>query len=89
MKVQNAKSVEWWVMRVLFHNGAKMTATNLDTSTVALVNAGTLALLPDLTVAEPVMCFGEEMDAHAYREQLAADKPSEDYRVILNADVTV
>jgi hypothetical protein len=57
-------------------------------ATAALVNTGDLALLPDGSIAEPVEVFDREVDAHAHREKLMRDCPGQDFRVILNSDVT-
>jgi hypothetical protein len=58
-------------------------------ATLALVNTGDLAMLPDGAIVEPMEVFAIEEDAHAMREKCMRENPSEDFRVVLNADVTV
>jgi hypothetical protein len=75
-------------MRVMLHQGRKvqlelMTATSRATIQVAL-DRGSLAMLPDNSIAEPVEVFDDELDAHAYRETLRKKHPDEDFRVILS-----
>lgn len=91
-------AAEYWVMRVLYHNGPQgATQLTLDIAMTlparlavnACIAAGTLALLPDNVIAEPVEVFDNETDARAHREQLARRHPTTDFRVILNADVPV
>lgn len=79
---------EYWVMRVMLHQGRKvqlelMTATSRATIQVQL-DRGALAMLPDNSIAEPVEVFDDEVDAHAYRETLRRKHPDEDFRVILS-----
>ena len=88
--------VEFWVMRVLLHPGPMRRAVKLDAmtpaaflGTLALVSTGDLTCLPDGCIAEPVVCFDTEIDAHAHAEKLRTDEPSSDYRVVLNTDVVV
>ncbi len=86
------KAPEYWVMRVMLHQGRKiqldlLTETSRATVQVAL-DKGALAMLPDNSIAEPVEVFAEELDAHAYREALRKKHPNEDFRVIMNADTT-
>ncbi len=85
---------EFWVMRVLLHQGRQPVQLDMMTpgaylATQALIAAGSLAMLPDGSICEPVEVFEIEHDAHAYRAKLAGEHPGEDFRVILNADVTV
>jgi hypothetical protein len=79
---------EYWVMRVLLHQGRKvqldlLTPTSRAEVEVQLGN-GKLAQLPDGSIAEPVEVFEEEIPAHAHREQLRRKHPNEDFRVILS-----
>lgn len=87
------KAPEYWVMRVMLHQGRPVKYEQMDLltnlSTRALVSAGDLAMLPDGSIAEPVEVFDDEMAAHAHREKLRRDNPREDFRVIINADITV
>lgn len=81
-------STEFWVMRVLLHQGRKVQLDLLtDTSRASVqvaLDRGALALLPDGSIAEPVEVFSDELEAHAYREALRKKHPSEDFRVIMN-----
>ena len=86
--------VEYWVMRVMLHQGRPV-QLSLDSmspgayvATLALVNTGSLATLPDGSIVEPVEVFESEVEAHAHRERLRHQYPREDFRVVLNADVT-
>jgi hypothetical protein len=86
--------VEFWVMRVLLHPGPmrrqlKLKDLGPDDMRAYLehVQRGELTCLPDGCIAEPMEQFKTELDAHAERERLARDKPSEDYRVILNSSL--
>jgi hypothetical protein len=83
---------EYWVMRVLYHNGRQLamdsqmtTAAYLSVS--ALVATGDLCLLPDNTLAEPVECCRSEEEAHELRQKMRHDNPGVDFRVVLNASV--
>jgi len=84
---------EWWVMRVLLHEGAPV---QLDLMTPGariacevVIATGSLAMLPDGSICEPVEVFDSEAPAHAHRAILLARHPGSDFRVIVNADVTV
>lgn len=84
---------EYWVMRVMLHQGKRvqlsldfMTAPAMA-ATVALINLGEYALLPDNSIAEPVQGFDEECDSHALREKLARENPAEEFRVVMTMDV--
>ncbi len=87
------KAPEYWVMRVMLHRGKPAELTNMtpgaQVAVLALINTGAYALLPDHSIAEPVEVFDNEADAHEHREQLLRRYRTEDYRVILNADVNV
>lgn len=92
----NGKEVkpEYWVMRVLYHNGAQLSldaasALPIAAQVQSCIERGTLALLADSVIAEPVEVFDSELDARAHREQLLRQHPTTDFRVILNADVTL
>lgn len=84
---------EYWVMRVMLHQGravqlslAFMSPGALE-ATIALLNAGELALMPDNSIVEPVEGFSEEHDALALRERLTRQHPAEDFRVVMTMDV--
>jgi len=86
-------NVEYWVMRVMLHQGRRVQLDIMSPgaaiATLALVNTGDLAMLPDGSIAEPMEVFegvNAELRAHAHREELQKKNPREDYRVILNAD---
>lgn len=88
------KLPEYWVMRVLLHQGRvpvqlDMMSPGAYVATQALIASGSLAMLPDGSICEPVEVFDDEPAAHAHRAKLAEKHPGEDFRVILNADVTV
>ena len=88
------KPIEYWVFRVMLHQGRVPVQLSMMTpgayvATLALITAGSLALLPDGSICEPVEVFDNEPDAHAYRELQAEKHPGEDFRVVLNADITV
>jgi hypothetical protein len=83
---KRAPVVEYWVMRVVLHHGRPRTPL-AEIATMALVNRGTYAQLPDGSIAEPVEQCSTEHAAHEARERLKRDNPREDYRVIINADV--
>lgn len=96
----NGKEVkpEFWVMRVLYHNGpqgyAQLTLSMAEQLPIArqvatCIERGTLAVLADNVIAEPVEVFETELEARAHREELRAKHPTTDFRVILNADVTL
>jgi len=91
-KCAELPNVEYWVMRVMLHQGRRvqldMMRPGAFIATIALVNTGDLVMLPDGSIAEPVEVFGVEMDAHARREKLMRDNPGSDYRVILNGNVS-
>lgn len=84
---------EYWVMRVMLHQGRKVQLdllTETSRATVQVeIDRGALALLPDGSIAEPVEVFSDELDAHAHREALRKKHPDEDFRVILNSSVPV
>ena len=85
---------EYWVMRVLYHNGAQLSldaasALPIASQVLSCIERGSLALLADNVIAEPVEVFDNELEARAHREQLIAKHPSTDFRVILNADVSL
>lgn len=89
-------TVEFWVMRVLLHPGPirrKVTADNVPDSeraaVLAAVDRGALTVLPDGCIAEPLLCFSVADDAHNRAAEETAKHPEEDFRVILNADVTL
>lgn len=91
----SARSPEYWVVRVLLHHGRpvqlshELMSPGVYKATYAKVDAGDYVLLPDFTIAEPVMNWREEHDAHAHREQLVKDHPGVDFRVLLTVDVAV
>jgi len=80
-------------MRVLLHQGVPV---QLDLMTPgariaceACIMTGTLAMLPDGSIAEPVEVFDAEEMAHEHRRQLVVKHPGVDFRVVISADVTV
>lgn len=83
----------YWVMRVMLHEGKKVQLSLAFMSpgaleaTTALINTGELALMPDGSIAEPVEGYLEEHNAHAAREKLQAQYPAEDFRVVITMDV--
>ncbi len=86
--------VEFWVMRVLLHPGPLRKPVRQRDLTppdrqkyLAHVASGELTCLPDGCIAEPVEQYADELSAHAERERLQRDKPSEDYRVVLNTSL--
>lgn len=90
MSAARAPVVEFWVMRVLLHQGRRvqldMMTPGACVATLALINTGDLAMLPDGCIAEPVEVFDTELDARAHREKLLRDNPGADYRVVFNGD---
>jgi hypothetical protein len=81
-------------MRVLLHQGRVPVQLSMMTpgafiATTALIASGSLACLPDGSICEPVEVFDQEPDAHTHRAQLAAKHPGEDFRVIMNADISI
>lgn len=96
MTVNGTKEVkpEYWVMRVLYHNGAQLSldaasALPIASQVMSCIERGALALLADNVIAEPVEVFESELDARAHRAQLMKQHPTTDFRVILNADVSL
>lgn len=80
-------------MRVLLHQGRPAQLTLMSpgamVATVALITSGDLAMLPDGCIAEPVEVFDTEDVAHEHRKRMLRENPAEDFRVVLNADVSV
>lgn len=95
MVTDNMGVIEFWVMRVLMHPGTWNPESDVGRAIAANVERGALAVLPDGCIAEPVEVFAEELDAHEHAAKLKHDSrditgtATEDYRVILNADVPV
>lgn len=54
---------------------------------LARASAGSIAVLPDGSYAEPVEEFPTESLAHARREALASTFPGEDFRTIVNTNL--
>lgn len=89
---------EYWVMRVLMHNGPHgavqltldiaMTLPARVAVNVAIAS-GKLAVLPDDSIAEPVEVFDTESEARAYMGILKKQHPSTDFRLVMSADVPV
>lgn len=80
------RAPEFWVMRVVLpHDRDRTIAAHL--ASLALVQEGSLAMLPSGDICEPVEVFKEEMAAHEHREKLLRDSPGEQFRVVLNADM--
>lgn len=86
--------VEYWVMRVVLHRGARC-AGQMDLLS-GISTAGHIAyarpsdgfvLLGDACIAEPVEVFEDEESAHRHRDELRAKHPVEDFRVIMNGDM--
>lgn len=85
-------AIEYWVLRVRRYKKGPlaghrvryhdMTLTD-QLLTMALVDKGSLCILPDGCLAEPVEGYTLETDADVRREKLARDNPGEDYRVVL------
>lgn len=92
MTAATVRAPEFWVVRVLLHQGRRVQLSMMSpgayVATVALITAGELMMLPDGSIAEPVEVRDAELDAHALREQLLRDNPGSDYRVVMNADVS-
>lgn len=84
-------------MRVLLHQGPRgCVPVQLDMMTPGAriacevcINTGTLAMLPDGSIAEPVEVFDTDVEAREHRTQMLAKWPELDLRIILNADVAV
>lgn len=85
--------VEYWVMRVLLHQGRPLQldllAPGVRIAATKCIDAGTLAMLPDGCIVEPVEVFDEEARAHEHRALLVEKHPHDDFRVVLNADVAL
>ena len=86
--------VEYWVMRVLLHESGRplqmdMLAPGVRIATRACVETGTLAMLPDGSICEPVEVFDVEEMAHEHRSKLQGEHKGADFRVVLTAGVTV
>jgi hypothetical protein len=92
-------TAEWWVMRVLpiltaawrdnsgTPNGDWSLAGTLFSKLVrAGVEDGTLAILPDNSVADPLNCYETEAEARAELERCKARWPFADFRLVFNAD---
>jgi hypothetical protein len=81
-------------MRVMLHEGRQPVQLSMMTpgayvATLALITAGSLAMLPDGSICEPVEVFDHEPAAHEHRAQLAEKHPREDFRVVMNTDLTI
>jgi hypothetical protein len=77
-------------MRVLLHQGRTVQLSLLTPTSRATIqtglDSGSLAMLPDNAIAEPVEVFDDEIKAHEHREIMRRKHPGEDFRVILNAE---
>ena len=84
---------EYWVMRVMLHEGhtvqLDLMTPGARIATEVAIAAGSLAMLPDGSICEPVEVFAEELAARAHRLTLIKKHPAEDFRIVLNADVTI
>lgn len=93
--------VEFWIMRVVLHQGRRLKLTSEMTpsarlAVMACVSAGKLAVLPDNSIAEPVECFESDSSqdgqadaqtrAREHMVKLQREHPDEDFRLVLNAD---
>ncbi len=86
--------LEFWLMRVLLHPGPMrkpVKVSHLSPEEVqtylAHVERGELTCLPDGCIAEPTEQFPTELAAHAARERMVKDRPSDDWRVVLNTSL--
>lgn len=86
---------EYWVMRVLMHNGPRgARQLTLDVAmslparvaVTACIASGKLAVLPDDTIAEPVEVFDDEMEARRHKERLQAAHPSTEFRIVMSVE---
>lgn len=84
--------VEYWVLRVRRYKsgpnaGHRVRYSDMGAAdkliALSLIDNGTLCILPDGCIAEPVEGYSKEVDADVRRETLARDNPREDYRVVL------
>jgi len=81
-------------MRVWLHQGRPV---QLDLMTPGAriacevaIAAGSLCMLPDGSICEPVEVFDDdEAAAHEHRRRLVEKYPDVDFRIVMNADVTV
>lgn len=85
-------AMEYWVMRVLLHEGRGPVQLSLMTpgayiATMALITAGSLAMLPDGCICEPVEVFDEQEQAHELRARLMRENTGADFRVVISATV--
>lgn len=87
---------EFWVAKVLLHPPqTRQLEMNIGTpagderhaAMQARIDAGTVFLLPDMCIAEPVQMFAEEFAAHAERTKRMRDETGSDYRVIVSSEV--
>ena len=62
-------------------------APGVKAEVLARASAGSIAVLPDGSYAEPVEEFPSDSLAHARREALAAQFPREDFRTIVNTNL--
>lgn len=90
-RTQQTPDAEYVVVRVVQKDGrdVRLSDMNLLTrlSTLALIEGGVLALLPDGRLAKPVEGFTREVFAHERRVQLRRDNPGVDFRVLLTAPI--
>lgn len=86
--------MECWVMRVIRRaDGTPVTMADCTLAAYvavgALIDRGELALV-DGVVLEPLEVFDDDEEAaHAHHAALKKKHPTEDFRVILNADIPV
>lgn len=81
---------EIWLCRVVLHPGPVRRQLKLSDLTeqssqavMAKIIAGELGTLPDGCIVEPVMSYATELDAAAAREKAQADRPDDDWRVVV------
>ena len=84
------------MVKLLLHPGTWKPIRQLDLPTLERielaerVDRGELVIMPsDGAIGEPVEVFRRQLDANEHMLKLAADNPEEEYRIVMNADVTV
>jgi hypothetical protein len=87
-------TAEWWVVRILLHGGRVMKQGKLpfleQQEVLRKVDGGELVIMPsDDSIAEPVEVFRSQAEATEHMLKLASDEPGAQFRVVLNADVSV
>jgi hypothetical protein len=89
-------TTEWWVVKLLLHRGTwkpikQMELPILEREELAArVERGELVIMPsDGAIGEPVEVFRNQLDANEHMLKLAADNKGQEYRIVMNADVSV